>query len=436
MPKDMRWLQLRGPTFYFVRLVSRPLQAAAGKRLIVKSLQTHQHAVAVKRRLVAAVEFDREMDALRLREDEKTNGPTASALEWRAILPRLTLAAREEAQEHIAEEAETIEEVHGHAPALAFFELATGRSTPLLHHMESWLVEGGPRGRVKVHTADQYRADVETLRAWLEAQGIPATVEAVTRKVAGQYVNSTLAGLNRATANRKISAPSSYWRWMIKRAAVESNPWANQSFAKSAAVNGREDSKRPFTDTEVAALLTGEPDAELADAIRLALLTGARIGELYGLTVQQCADGWFDIRAAKTRAGVRRVPIHPDLVAIVERRIAGKSPSEYLMHEPTVARRAGTKLIEGRTRAASVSKRFGRYRQTVGVHQNLEGTRNSLVDLHSARRWFITKARAGFDRAVVAAVVGHEAGNITDDTYSGGPSESAKVACVASVRLP
>ena len=41
--------------------------------------------------------------------------------------------------------------------------------------------------------------------------------------------------------------------------------------------------------------------------------------------------------------------------------------------------------------------------------------RHSRVDFHSWRRWFITKARAKHDRAVVAAVVGHETGNITDD---------------------
>ena len=38
--------------------------------------------------------------------------------------------------------------------------------------------------------------------------------------------------------------------------------------------------------------------------------------------------------------------------------------------------------------------------------------------------------------ATVAAVVGHEAGNITDDTYSGGPSMALRRACVEAVRLP
>ena len=52
-------------------------------------------------------------------------------------------------------------------------------------------------------------------------------------------------------------------------------------------------------------------------------------------------------------------------------------------------------------------------------------------------RWSITHAReAGFNRAIVAAIVGQEAGNITDDLYSGGPSDGRKRECVEAVKLP
>jgi integrase len=69
--------------------------------------------------------------------------------------------------------------------------------------------------------------------------------------------------------------------------------------------------------------------------------------------------------------------------------------------------------------------------------KTVDGARHSRVDFHSWRRWFITAARnAGVDRAVVAAVVGHEVGNLTDDTYSGGPDEKLLRACVEAVRLP
>jgi hypothetical protein len=52
-------------------------------------------------------------------------------------------------------------------------------------------------------------------------------------------------------------------------------------------------------------------------------------------------------------------------------------------------------------------------------------------------RWSITHAReAGFNRAIVAAIVGQEVGNITDDLYSGGRSDARKRDCVEAVKLP
>jgi hypothetical protein len=43
---------------------------------------------------------------------------------------------------------------------------------------------------------------------------------------------------------------------------------------------------------------------------------------------------------------------------------------------------------------------------------------------------------SGFDRAIVAAIVGQEVGNITDDLYSGGLSDARKRECVEAVWLP
>lgn len=85
----------------------------------------------------------------------------------------------------------------------------------------------------------------------------------------------------------------------------------------------------------------------------------------------------------------------------------------------------------------ALSKRFGHYRRRLDVDDAVEGRRQGRIDLHSWRRWFVTQARnAGIDRATVAAVVGHETGNITDDLYSGGPSPDLLQACVEAVRLP
>ena len=113
----------------------------------------------------------------------------------------------------------------------------------------------------------------------------------------------------------------------------------------------------------------------------------------------------LNTRESKTAAGVRRVPIHPDLAAPVARRVAGKQAGAYLFHEAAAPDRHG--------RSSALSKRFGRYRQALGVHEREDGRRHSRVDFHSWRRWFVTKARsAGIDRWVVAAVVGHGVGNL------------------------
>ena len=164
--------------------------------------------------------------------------------------------------------------------------------------------------------------------------------------------------------------------------------------------------------------------------LRVALLSGMRLEEIYRLTVADCQNGWFRVRASKTAAGVRRVPIHSDLAAIVTRRLEGKAVKAHLFDE------AGTPRAD-RSRSAAVSKRFGHYRKRLGVHDAIEGRRQSRIDQHSCRRWFITAARnAGMDQAVVAAVVGHQAGNLTDDVYHGGPSDVLRAACVAAVALP
>jgi len=53
------------------------------------------------------------------------------------------------------------------------------------------------------------------------------------------------------------------------------------------------------------------------------------------------------------------------------------------------------------------SKRFRTYRRGLGVDDQVEPKRRSLVNFHSFRRWFITKAeQAGIHPHIIAVVVG------------------------------
>jgi integrase len=426
---DMRWLELRGRNYYAVKAVPRPLRRALGKKTLIKSLETRDHHVAVARRHSALAEFERTLE--RARQPGQTDALTVAALEWRKTLDGYETGAIEgsisQAYAVLNDEADRVRRDHGPEAAASFVGLARGTATPLLHHLDAWLREGGSKGALMPRTIKQYRSDVGTFAEWAKARGI-TTLEGVTRATAGRYVTEELIerGVHPATGNRRLAALMAFWRHMRKRAGLDLDPWHGQAIADS---NGRsaEKPKRAFTDEEVSTLLSGDADAEIHDAMRIAALSGLRLEEIYRLRVSDCAAGWFNVREPKTRAGIRRVPIHSDLGATVQRRCEGKKSDAFLFHE---AKR-------GREHGANISRRFMRYRQRLGVHERGEGARSSKVDFHSWRRWFITQARnAGIDRAVVAAVVGHAMRDITDGTYHGGPSEALLQACVEAVRLP
>jgi integrase len=437
--RDTRWLELRGRTFYAVQAVPRPLWAKLKKRRLVKSLGTRELHLAIARRHAALAEFQRIFDGARAVAG--SDALTQAALQWRRSLEISEREVAATGAPHpneadfmasaIEDEVEDVEDQYGPAAAREFAGIAYGTAMPLLLHIDAWLREGGVKGPLAPRTATQYRADMLDLAEWAKGSGI-TTVEGVTDQVAGRFVTEQLVGkgVHWATANRKITAASAYWRWLRKRAGIKATPWAGQSLSKGAGRNV-DKSKRPFADGEVVTLMGGgDVDTELADAMRVAALSGMRIEEIYRLAVADCAGGWFRVRHAKTRAGVRRVPIHSALAALVARRCDGKASDAFLFHE------AGP-IRAGRERSMALSKRFGRYRQMRGVHDQPAGARHSRVDFHSWRRWFVTTARnAGIDRATVAAVVGHETGNLTDDTYSGGPGERLLRACVEAVRLP
>ncbi len=454
-------VEKRGQGYYAAKDVPRRLQAAVGKRRLVRSLETRDWHVAKARRHKALAEFQQIID--RAARDSGTAPEVEAGLAWRERFDALRAGdpallrpyverlgpssrldengltpAEAAAGEHLEDlfslEEEAIAEALGASAAETFRGLAHGQMTPVLLDIGGWLAEGGTSGDTTDRTKRQYRSDLAALDRWLRSVGVVG-LEGVTKKVAGRYVTEALlgSGTHRTTANRKISAPSSYWRWLVKRGHAEANPWAGQSLAKGADRGAVEKPKRPFTAAEVATLLSDPRlagDPELSDACHVAALSGLRLDEIYRLTVEDCVGGEFNVRVSKSPAGVRRVPIHSELAALVARRTANKPAGAFLFHE------AGPHSPK-RERSAALSKRFGRYRQKVGVHERADDKRHSRVDFHSWRRRFITEARnAGHDLAVVAAIAGHERAGMTDGTYSGGPTTEMKRAAVEAVQLP
>ncbi len=308
-----------------------------------------------------------------------------------------------------------------------FNGLVTGERVPVDFHLSAFTAK-----EISSRYISRIRRVTTLLSEWLSKRPGGDNIRAVGRASAAEFVDY-LAAQGRApkTTQSLISALSSYWAWLDKRDAVKDNPWRGHDIprVRKRAAGG----KRPFTDEEIKALLTGPASQTLADLMRLAALTGMRLNEIGSLTVGNSQGGFFNITKSKTEAGVRRVPIHPALKALVERRTKGKTNDDFLLEE--------LKAPPSRPdeRAAKAGERFTAYRRTVRVDDAPEGQKQSNVDFHSFRRWFITKAeQAGQPPHLISTVVGHKVGRqgLTLSVYSQGPSDEQRKAVVEAVKLP
>lgn len=344
-------------------------------------------------------------------------------------------------EELLAHRADDIETQQGTAAAVRFYRLAAGQATPLAENLEAYLAEHDHKAKTK---ADRRRT-LGALEGWCRRHGIEPTVETITRKLAGRFVTEHLAKDRVSTTiNKALSDLSSYWRWMVRRGHAVENPWLEQGFGSKKGSGTMRHKERPFTTDEVTTLLSGPADGMLLDLMRIAALSGMRLEEICSLRVRDCRDGRFNITNAKTPSGVREVPIHSDLLSLIDRRCLDGRPSDLLFPElppPPPSRREDNK------RSDPASKAFTRYRRTLGVDERIPGKRRSLVNFHSFRRWFAFQARkaleagvAGFTPWTVADVLGHDSEQLTLGLtlgrYPGASDQDAQRACVEAIKLP
>jgi integrase len=183
----------------------------------------------------------------------------------------------------------------------------------------------------------------------------------------------------------------------------DDQPMVRPTVRETVQAHGGERNKRPFTEKEMRASLGGKADHLMQDASRIAALSEMRRGEIFALQVRDVSGGMFDIDQAKSAAGVRKLPIRFTLQPIIARITKGRGTEDLLIQAP------------GQDSGDASGKRFGTCRTVLGVVDKAAGRRQERIDFHSFRLWFTTPARVGFDRGMVAAIVGHENGNVTDD---------------------
>ena len=426
--------------------VPKALQGSIGSTRLKRSLHTDSPANAerIKHSVI------HELKAMIAAAEKPHEGIVGEALGWRSDLDALGGRERETLEMVLVDRAEEIEAKAGLPASREFVAIAHGEATPINSLLDSYLASCGLAPR----TQDGIKRTVRVYEAWAGANGEPTAIENINRKVAGRFVSGhLLPQMEPQSAGTYTKFLSGYWRFLEGKGYAEANPWTGQLQGVKQARKRRSlllDSganeaggKRPYTDKEAHTLLYAVPDnatdRRTLDLVWIGALSGMRIDEICGLRVRDCQSGWFNVNAdgkGKTAAAKRRVPIHPQLSPIVTRRCADKAPEAYLIDdlpEPP----AGSI----RERSMPASKAYTRFRRRLGIDERVEGQRQSNVDFHSWRRWFIRKAKdARQEPWTIADVVGHDTSDLplglTMGRYPGRANDNALKACVEAVQLP
>lgn len=266
--------------------------------------------------------------------------------------------------------------------------MATGNLTPTDQHLEDYL--GTLQVKPKTKAMGQ-----STLRQM--AARFPM-LQDVDRLAVRKWVTELLTGHKAATVQRMMSDCRSYWRLLAED--VNTVPEDSAPFDRLR-LKVEYDNYVPWMPEEAVALhrrATGDGDQELADLVMLAMYTGARRGELVALRPEGIKDDSFRIRDAKTKAGVRTVPVRSALRETMARLIDGAAGNRHggLFHS------SGNKLGE----------RFTAMKQAMGY-----GSREHAF--HGLRGTVITALEhAGVVEGIVQDIVGHSRSTLTGSTYS------------------
>ncbi len=245
--------------------------------------------------------------------------------------------------------------------AQAFYAEATGLTVAPAKtnaHLEKYLdTKAGRQG------AKSIRMDRIAIRDF--AAAFP-TIDAVTPKALQLWIDAEAQKKTVATINRALSVVRRYWTYLTSVEAVADGNDPLRKLIVPKKDKGAKQERQPFEPAEIVRLLkaaTAKGDDDLADLIRLGMYTGCRLEELASLKVEHVGENSFTVReanellGAKSKAGLREVPIHSALAQTMARLIDGRKKGYVL---------AGLKVNEEGDRGRTIGSRFGELKKAQG----------------------------------------------------------------------
>lgn len=163
--------------------------------------------------------------------------------------------------------------------------------------------------------------------------------------------------------------------------------------------NPRQKGHRPFTHEEVDLLWKHQDDASV-DLILILIYTGLRVGEFMAMLKDDVhlEERWMYVRASKTEAGVREVPIAEKIVPFVEQCLA--CPSDHLIC---------AKKGRQHTYATFTGRHWTPIMNSLGMDHRPHDTRHTCISF---------LAEKGVDQRIIQKIVGHSGTGVTETVYT------------------
>lgn len=281
------------------------------------------------------------------------------------------------------------------------------------------------KAKVAEKTIDQQESKLEKLSSYLTNECLELNFDTIAK-----WLDSL--NLSSKTKTQYLLAGSVFWKWAIKNDQYwkqdfsnQPNPFLEHDLPRLRGKEKAQSSRKAFTIVEIETIYTKalQDAPSLCPLIEIGSYTGLRIEEICQLKTSSIIDmegvQCFAIEDSKTAAGIREVPIHPDLLPLVEH-LANETLDGFLLPSS-----GGNQYG---IRSDSYSKSFGRLKTGMGF-----GTRHVF---HSVRMTVVTQLlRAGVPGVVVANIVGHETGLVTYDVYDEGASSAQKLTAISNLHF-
>lgn len=286
------------------------------------------------------------------------------------------------------------------------------------------------KARKSDHTRDAYRLDLASWWTWCAGAGLHP-LDASPGDILNWLADLPEAGTTKA---RRVSAVSSWYRWLIREQAAERNPVQLERTERPV----RSPRHAPALSPAQAEVLLAAADADSPRAAAIVYLltyTGIRVGELIAADTSDVGmTGGEMVLYVRGKGGKgRTVRLNSVVVARLDRYGASRLGREYL---PATAEHAGT----GRDRpliATSRGKRVGRKEvrrllQRLAKQAGLPEQVAARMTPHATRATYATSSFANkLDGRAIQETMGH----VSFDTTVGYDRSKVTAARDPAIRL-